>query len=117
MRSEKERIESYCEEMRKSIERWKDINKNGCNDPFWTDGSNMNLVRNHIIYYKHMIYEICKENQISLPDEYYFSIPPEVNNHYMANRKQKERVKRLESTGNHLVSAKYKYDENQMMLF
>ena len=99
MRSEKERIESYCEEMRKSIERWKDINKNGCNDPFWADGSNMNLVRNHIIYYKHMISEICKENQISLPDEYYFSIPPEVNNHYMANRKQKERVKRLESTG------------------
>lgn len=39
-------IEEVCKEMRQSIQHWKDINQNGCNDPFWTDGTNMNLVRN-----------------------------------------------------------------------
>ena len=117
MKTQKEQISLYCEEMRKSIARWKDINQNGCNDPFWEDGCNMNLVRNHIIYYKRMISGICKQNQLPLPDEYYFSVPPEVDTHYMANRKQKERVKRLESTGEHLVLGKYQYDENQICLF
>ena len=28
---------------------WEHINENGCNDPFWTDGCNMNLTRNHIL--------------------------------------------------------------------
>lgn len=28
---------------------WNHINENGCNDPFWPDGCNMNLTRNHII--------------------------------------------------------------------
>lgn len=117
MKTPKEQISSYCEEMRKSIAQWKDINQNGCNDPFWEDGCNMNLVRNHIIYYKRMISDICKESQLPFPDEYYFSVPPEVDNRYMANWKQKKRVKRLESTGEHLVSGKYQYDENQMSLF
>lgn len=32
------------------FERWNDIAKNGCSDPGYPDGVNMNLVRNHIIY-------------------------------------------------------------------
>lgn len=117
MKTAQEQILSYCEEIRESVARWKDINQNGCNDPFWEDGCNMNLVRNHIIYYKRMISGICNENQLPLPDEYYFSIPPKADTHYMANRKQKERVKKLESTGENLVSARYQYDEKQISLF
>lgn len=41
---------------------WIKINENGCNDPFWADGVNMNLLRNHILYAKRKISEICSKN-------------------------------------------------------
>lgn len=34
---------------RRERARWQDIFAFGCNDPAWTDGCNLNLVRNHII--------------------------------------------------------------------
>ena len=37
------------------------INENSCNDPFWPDGCNMNLTRNHIISYKN-IAELCEKS-------------------------------------------------------
>ena len=44
----------------------------------------MNLTRNHILSYKREIREICEENSIPLPEEYYFPTPPEIDNNYMA---------------------------------
>lgn len=29
------KVKSYSEQIRKEISHWKDINQNGCNDPFW----------------------------------------------------------------------------------
>lgn len=49
--SPEQKVKQYCVKIRKEIQHWKDINQNGCNDPFWSDGCNMNLTRNHIIYY------------------------------------------------------------------
>ena len=112
----KEKIMDLCADIRREIAHWKNINQSGCNDPFWADGCNMNLTRNHIIYDKMEIERICKENSLPLPEEYYLSTPPEIDDDYMANRKQRERVKRLKQMGD-LVSAKYSYDENQMSLF
>ena len=43
-------IEVVKAELQRDIDRWNEINQNGCNDPFWSDGVNMNLKRNHIIY-------------------------------------------------------------------
>lgn len=111
------KVKSYSEQIRKEISQWKDINQNGCNDPFWTDGCNMNLTRNHIIYYQSKIREICTENRLPLPDEYYLAVPPEVNANYMANLKQKPRVERLRQTGRIMTGYVYQYDENQMSLF
>ena len=37
--------------------RWDDIKKNGCSDPAWPDGVNLNLVRNHIIYFYRFLRE------------------------------------------------------------
>lgn len=110
-------LSEHKEQIVGQIERWKDINKNGCNDPSWADGCNMNLVRNHIIYHKGVICGLCNENNISLPEEYYLSTPPEVDNNYMANRKQQERVKRLEAYGRRLTTRRYTYDERQISLF
>ena len=111
------KVKQYCEQIRKEISHWKDINQNGCNDPFWSDGCNMNLTRNHIIYDQKQIRKICEENQIPLPEEYYFSVPPEVDNQYMANLKQKDRVERIFFQRKIPAKQKYKYDEQQMSLF
>lgn len=110
-------VKSYCQHIREEIAQWKEINQNGCNDPFWPDGVNMNLTRNHIIYYQRLIREICTENQLPFPEEYYFSPPPEVDKNYMANLKQKERVKRIFSQRKIPAKQKYVYDEQQMSLF
>lgn len=112
-----DKVKEYCQCIRREIEHWKAINQNGCNDPFWPDGVNMNLTRNHIIYYQRLILEICAENQLPFPEEYYFSPPPEVDKNYMANLKQKERVKRIFSQRKILAKQKYVYDEQQMSLF
>lgn len=110
-------IEDICKEIQKSVQRWKDINQNGCNDPSWPDGINMNLVRNHIIYYKRQLEEICRNTGDDLPEEYYLAVPPKVDNNYMAHLKQKERVQRSFSMGDVPVLKHYSYDECQMSLF
>lgn len=96
------------------IELWEDISKNGCSDPFWQDGINMNLVRNHILYDKRKILEICRENDIALPSEYFFPTPPEVDNSYMANLSQKSRVERLLKSGQKITTNKISYSKQQL---
>lgn len=96
---------------------WKHIQEQGCNDPFWPDGCNMNLTRNHILYYKRQIRESCEENGIPLPGEFYLPTPPEIDNNYMANTKQNERVARLRRQGMKITQKKPKYDLKQQSLF
>lgn len=83
MRNKKE---DYISELKKSYERWKVLYHKGGSDPSWEDGVNLNLVRNHIIYYKGKIEETM------YPDEYpgiYFSpLPPVVDNKYMARKEE-----------------------------
>lgn len=94
---------------------WNHINEKGCNDPFWTDGCNMNLTRNHIISYKKDIAELCEQTGMALPEEYFLKVPPEVDNNYMASFKQKARVDRLKQQGNVLSLKKRKFvDDGQM---
>lgn len=112
-----QKVKQYCEQIRKEIGHWKDIKQNGCNDPFWPDGCNMNLTRNHILYHQRKIAEICIENHLPYPEEYYFSLPPEVDMNYMANLKQKKRVAQIFYGGYVPVRKKYYYDEQQICLF
>lgn len=73
----------YAAELEKSYAEWDELFKNGGSDPFWTDGVNLELVRNHIIYCKKMLAE--QENSLfGLPDIYYRELPPEVDCNYMA---------------------------------
>lgn len=115
-----EKLNGLCRDIKREIVHWKYINQNGCNDPFWPDGCNMNLTRNHIIYAKNQIKEICNENNIPLPEEYYLQTPPEVDNNYMAkvkSKKQKVRMERIKRHGDAIHSGKYVYDEQQISLF
>lgn len=101
----------------KEIARWKYIQEHGCNDPFWPDGCNMNLTRNHIISYKYDIQETCEENHIPLPEGYYLPTPPEVDDSYMTNLKQEERVERMRKQGVKFAKKKAEYDLEQLSLF
>ena len=58
-------LEQLRFQIRQSIGQWRYIKEHGCQDPFWTDGVNMNLVRNHIIYDKRQMEEICRGNVYS----------------------------------------------------
>lgn len=67
---------------------WNNIAQNGCSDPCWPDGVNMNLTRNHIIYFYRLLHERRSAGtQLSLfdtPDDAVERpIPPEVPDYYM----------------------------------
>lgn len=62
---------------------WEYLCKHGGSDPFWEDGVNMNLTRNHIIYCKREIEKQLEESEY--PQWYYRELPPEVDSSYMAD--------------------------------
>lgn len=72
----------YGAELENLYKRWEHLYEHGGSDPFWSDGTNLSLLRTQIINCKRKIEE---ENTIFLlPDAYYRKIPPEVPRDYMA---------------------------------
>ena len=109
------KIKLLCRLIIRECATWNHINENGCNDPFWPDGCNMNLTRNHIISYKRDVAGLCEETGMQLPEEYFLKIPPEVDDNYMANLKQQARVDRLKQQGDKLSLKKTKFvDDGQL---
>lgn len=94
----------YVEELKSSFAQWKKIYRFGENDPLWEDGVNLNLVRNHILYYKGEI-EKSKIPKEDYPDEYYWELPPKVSPKYMA--REKEILKDFERTVKAVANNKY----------
>ncbi len=86
-------IEAY--NIIESLARWEHIRLMGSRDPFYPDGCNMNLVRNHIIYHKRQLLELCEGRE--LPSEYYLPTPEEVDMDYMAPNGEfyKDRVQNM----------------------
>ena len=73
----------YAAELKQEYERWDTLFKYGGSDPFWTDGVSLNILRNHIIYYKKQLSE--QENSLlGLPEIYYRETPPEIDCYFMA---------------------------------
>lgn len=72
----------FAAALENSFARWDFIHEHGCSDPFWADGVNINLVRNHIMYYKQQLSE--EATLFLLPKAYYREVPPEVDNNSMA---------------------------------
>ena len=58
-------------ELDREFQRWNDIACSGCQDPTWPDGVNMNLVRNHIIYW----YKLLDEKQSADTQTSLFDMP------------------------------------------
>ena len=69
----------------KEFKRWTQIIFRGAGDPFWPDGVNANLVRNHILYYR----SECRSLLLpaDYPPEYEkIEVPPEVPPDFKAGR-------------------------------
>ena len=110
------KIRDLCADIIREIDHWEYLNVHGGSDPFWTDGMNMNLTRNHIISDKRQIAEICIENNLPLPEEMYIPLPPVVSDYYMANLKQKDRVTWI-GYRDRITTKKNEYDRQQLSLF
>lgn len=72
------------EHLTKDYATWKSIYEKGCSDPSFPDGVNLNLVRNHIIYGKIQCEKTLGDNLHLYPDPYFFPIPTELPNDFMA---------------------------------
>lgn len=82
------RLESACET---EHSHWNALYKNGCSDPFYADGVNLMLTRNHIIYYKRKISELCAEYGLEKPSVLYRPLPPKVSQDYVAGKSEIKR--------------------------
>lgn len=85
--SPKDELNRLVYELMDDRDRWNEIYENGTSDPFYCDGANLNLVRNHIIYGKRQIKAFVTEHpELTIPEEVNSVFDPdEVPDNYMAN--------------------------------
>lgn len=79
-----------CKELIKSFQRADEIRKNGAHDVGWADGTNFNLVHNHIHCEKSILAELHFEYNYPLPDDFYRPTPDEVDNDVMFVEREKK---------------------------
>ena len=92
--SDNDAIAARREYARRELEHWQNIFTNGCSDPAWPDGCNLNLTRNHILSALRGLQDLGE-------DVSWIYVPPEVANGLMipAGKWFKVRFKRFEQTG------------------
>lgn len=120
---EDEKVRRICEDIEKEFESWDYIKRNGCGDPYWADGVNMNLVRNHIINgYKKL--DALQGTPVQLDmfgggqgvDRTRRPVPPLVSDRYMANaEKIIRRAKALVKTVKNKDTARMKDILNEIL--
>lgn len=80
-------LEQLNDELEKSFAQWENLRSHGGSDPFYPDGVNMNLVRNHIIWWKKHMEAKMQDGQTSMFDvagAYIIPTPPKVPDNYVA---------------------------------
>lgn len=102
----KRQQENYGAELQKAHDRWAYVYEHGTTDPFWEDGTNLNLVRNHVLYYRGKIEEtLSPENY---PPIYFKEVPPVVDQNYMV-RTDEIRAAANESLARYKADPNYRY--------
>jgi len=96
----------YTAELQKDHDRWAHLYEHGGHDPFWSDGCNLMLVRNHILNDRRHIEETMSPEDY--PEIYYKEIPPEVDRDYMA-RKDEIRAAAKVSLARYKADPNYQY--------
>ena len=108
VRSDTEELDFLAKEIERETAHWFFMREHGGSDPFWPDGGNMNLTRNHILYAKVRIREICEKTGLPYPKQYAMETPPEVSNDYVA-RKEDIRLHAKFSLVQYQNDADYRY--------
>jgi hypothetical protein len=120
--SPERKVQVLAKDIRQEIARWLNHRDYGCSDPFYADGLNMNLIRNHVLYDKGEIDRLCEAHGLPVPPERYIETPPEVPDMYFAGKASGQRWQRLCALGDRLVTSRraiphYDPDEGQLSLF
>ncbi|VYU01410.1 Uncharacterised protein [uncultured Clostridium sp.] len=79
-------LEELVRELEKDYARWEQVYMAGSKDPFWPDGVNANLCRNHILCGKRRIRELYPDAE--MPEIYYRPLPQELPAEYMARKEE-----------------------------
>lgn len=69
-------LEELVRELERDYARWEQVYMAGSKDPFWPDGVNANLCRNHILCGKRRIRELYPDAE--MPEIYYRPLPQEL---------------------------------------
>lgn len=116
---EKEKLK-LIEILEERFQHYDEVLENGCDDPLWADGVNLNLIRNHIIIAKRNIEEVFSVEDY--PDVYDRMTPEKINDDYMAKPDEiREKAKEVLDMFNsyfyvdELKSASYYLDKNQLL--
>lgn len=114
-------LSKLCQGANDTIAQWKQLKQNGCNDPGWSDGVNMNLLRNHLVSYKRQIKELCAEYNLSLPKEAFLPGLPYTDQNYFAKLDSGRAQRIMSKPGwrchNHEIPKEEEYDDAVMTLF
>jgi hypothetical protein len=102
----KKQQEDYGDNLQAAHDRWENLYEHGGADPFWPDGGNLNLVRNHILYYRSKIEESMPQG--SYPAVYFKEVPQKVDPTYMA-RADEIRAAAKASLSKYLADPDYLY--------
>ncbi len=57
----KNNVQALEKQLKDTLLRWERLRDEGGSDPFWTDGDNMNLLREQMIYLKKQILDAGKD--------------------------------------------------------
>lgn len=80
---QKKLSKQFGKEIRDNLERYEYLRVHGGSDPFWSDGVNMNLCRNHVIYLRSRVETDLDPEYY--PEEHSLEVPKEVDDNYMAD--------------------------------
>lgn len=116
---EREKLK-FTEMLEEGFQRYDEALENGCNDPLWADGVDLNLIENHIIIAKRNIEEVFSIEDY--PDIHYRVTPRKIDSGYMVKPdKIQERAKGVLDTFNNyfyleeLKDASCYLDKNQLL--
>ena len=79
-------LEELVRELEREYARWEQVYMAGSKDPFWPDGVNANLCRDHILCGKRRIRELYPDAE--MPEIYYRPLPQELPAEYMARKEE-----------------------------
>lgn len=91
-------VQELREQVNRLAERythWEQERRDGCVDPNWSDGVNLNLVRNHIINFKRQIRRTCDNFNLPMPAIYYRALPPEMPTDFFVTNGKNYNPKRV----------------------